>query len=177
MFWSRIAAGNMRRILVNVLAAIILLGSLRPVFAAERDWKEGKLGHLSHLIGKYGFKDKLLEDPEVERALLDLVGPEVLESIKVNISVRGPIDFTTGYLVISGCKQHVCPDHAATVWIRLRDGEVLAAVWDTPKMTVYAPASKYEYLPYEFRFWVYSILNHGPLLILKRPPPEAEWVR
>jgi hypothetical protein len=173
----------MKRVLVA--AVLIVLSAVAAKSGAnidDMDDKEGKLGHLSRFIGTYHY-DAVLDDPQVKQALAQTVGDDV-GLLKENLAARGPIDFIEGNLVLSGLAPHQGGIEMATLWIRVYDGTILAAIMHESKVTIYgvgpgesAQSSRYGRLPRLFRDFVSD--PPFPLRGLNEDfkPPGVRWVK
>jgi hypothetical protein len=172
---------SMARLSLAAAAVLIVLSAVAAKPGVDdMDWKEGKLGHLSRFIGTYHY-DTVLDDPQVKQALAQTVGNDV-GLLKENLAARSPIDFIEGNLVLSGLEPHMGGIEQATLWIRVYDGTVLAAIMHESKVTIYgvgpgesAKGSRYGHLPREFRDFV-----SDPLRGLNEdfnPPPGVRWVK
>ena len=154
--------------IITVAAALVILSAV--TFAQDIDWKQGKLGRLIGLIGTYN-NDALLNDPQVGEALTHVVGMDV-GLLKRNLATRGPIDFIDGYLVLTGLAPHMGGSEEATLWVKVYDASVCAAVLHAGKVTIYAKDSQYDHLPRPFRNYVRNLLD--PEYDIE-PPPGIRW--
>jgi hypothetical protein len=152
-----------------VLAIAILAAA--PVAEAEGiDWKKGALQHLAPLIGTYDY-EVVLEDPAVHAALSRLAGAQ-LDRIVANLQTRGTIDFIDGHLVLTGLAPHRGGEEEATVWIRIYDGEVRAALLHAGTMTLFAAERHFHYLPKLLR----AFLVPRDAKAFDAPPPGLIWI-
>jgi hypothetical protein len=164
---------------VAVIAAIlIVLGAASTTEAA--DWKKGKLGHLSRLIGT-GDADALLNDPEVKRHLAQVVGKDDIGLLKENLTEHGPINFIDGNLVLSGYApekdgQKDDSERAkemGTLWVRVYDGSVRATIVHEGNVSIYGKDSKYYYIPGPLRD--YARYRLSPFTADEDPPQGVRW--
>ncbi len=165
---------NMKRLhrLMRMVPVLLLILPLLipPVQAADGiDWKEGALAHLAPYIGTYEY-DAVLDDATVQTALRDLVG-EKLPIFRRNLSVSGPIDFSSGNLVLSGLAPHQGGAEEAMILIKIYDGTVRAGLLHQSKMTLYARDPQYAYIPKILRDFLAPRPPRASL------PPQVEWIR
>jgi len=153
---------------VTIAAALVVLSAVS--LAQDIDWKQGKLGHLIGLVGTYN-NDALLDDPQVKEALNQVVGMDVA-LLKRNLATRGPIDFIDGYLVLTGLAPHMGGSEEATLWVKVYDGSLCAAILHAGKVTIYARDSQYDHLPGPFRNYVRNLLDPSYDIA---PPPGVRW--
>lgn len=139
---------------VSVIALLYGLATICPacgVAAQDIDWKAGRLGHLSSLIGTYDFEDRLLGDPVVAAgvaACAPAVTPEVLAR---NLEVRGPIDFIDGHLVLSGLRAHHGGEEEAALWVKVYDGSVRVFLLHDGERRLCAADATYGWIPLGLR--------------------------
>ena len=138
--------------------------------AQEIDWKHGKLGRLSPLIGTYEY-EKVLTDPDVVDALATLLPPELLPVVRENLEVAASIDFIAGHLVLSGNRAHYGGEEMAWVWLSVYDGTAKVVLLHEGVLTLFAVAERYEYLPIDLRRMVAA----PPLEALYQVPPGLQW--
>lgn len=138
-----------RSIGAAIAALIAVLFAVGAVRAEEIDWKLGKLQHLARFIGTYSYRP-VLEDPAVAAALRDLAGDDV-GTIIDNLQVRGPVDFIDGHLVLRGLAPHQGGLEESTVWVKIYDGTVRAALLHAGTMTLFARDRSYDYIPRELQ--------------------------
>jgi hypothetical protein len=138
--------------------------------AQELDWKHGKLGRLSPLIGTYEY-EKVLTDPDVVDALATLLPPEILPVVRENLEVAASIDFIAGHLVLSGNRAHYGGEEMAWVWLSIYDGTAKVVLLHEGVLTLFAVAERYEYLPIDLRRMVAA----PPLEALYQVPPGLQW--
>ncbi len=148
------------------VAALLIAASVAG--AEEIDWKRGRLEHLARFIGTYAY-GPILNDPAVAAALRDVAGSRV-ETIVKNLQVQGPVDFIDGHLVLRGLAPHQGGEEEATVWVKIYDGTVRAALLHAGTMTLFAPDGRYDYVPRELRAFLH------PRLRETRPPPGVQWI-
>jgi hypothetical protein len=164
---------------VAVAAAIVIVLSAASTTEAV-DWKKGKLGHLSRLIGT-GDADALLNDPQVKRHLAQVVGKDDIGLLKENLSEHGPINFIDGNLVLSGYapEKDAQKDDSerakemATLWVRVYDGSVRATIVHDGNVTIYGKDSKYYYLPGLLRD--YARYRLSSFTADEESPPDVRW--
>lgn len=157
------------RALTLVLAMIVL--AIAPASRAEEiDWKKGVLQHLARYIGTYDY-EAVIDDPAVRAALAKRAGAKA-DRIVANLQTRAPIDFIDGHLVLTGLAPHRGGEEEATVWIRIYDGEVRAALLHAGTMTLFAPDRQYHYLPKPLR----AFLLPRDTRVLDTPPPGLGWI-
>lgn len=158
---SLIRAG---RFALGCVLAIAVLATAAAARAEEIDWKKGALQHLARHIGTYDF-EAVLDDPAVRTALAKRTGAQA-DRIVANLQTRGPIDFIDGHLVLTGLAPHRGGEEEATVWIRIYDGEVRAALLHAGTMTLFAPDRHFHYLPKLLRAFLVprkaSVLDAAP---------------
>jgi len=104
-----------------------------------------KLTHLKEYIGTYE-DAKIYTDKFVSKKLNKLLGNE-LEHLKRNLSVRGPIDFIDGELVITGNAPHLGTIEDAILSINIYNGKISAAIHSNETITVYTEENNYQYIP------------------------------
>jgi hypothetical protein len=156
------------RYIRTCVAAIATLCAAAAACAEEVDWKQGALQHLARFIGTYAY-EAVLEDPAVSTALRDLAGDDV-DIIVRNLQVQGPIDFIDGHLVLRGLAPHQGGSEEATVWVKIYDGTVRAALLHAGTMSLFARDSRYNYVPRELRGFL------GPRTIERGPPSGVVWI-
>jgi hypothetical protein len=149
-----------------VLAALLA----STVQAQEVDWKTGALAHLVPFIGTYSIQE-VLDDPVAAAALARLVPDAARADIPRNLQVAGPIDFISGYLVISGNAVHAGGEDEAQVWLKVYDGSAIVVLTRGGVRTLYAGESDYSYLPRMLR----AQLATQPGDILATKPPALLW--
>lgn len=152
-----------------VLGIVGFGGVLEDAEAEDLDWKKGRLEHLAPLIGTYRLDD-VLTDPAVVKALSDLLSPGELAAMRENLGVAGPMDFTDGYLVLSGNRPHHGGEDMAWVWIRIYDGTAHVILQQGGIYHLYSRESNYSYLPLGLRR-VLAV----PLDALYQPPQGLVW--
>jgi hypothetical protein len=152
----------------GIAAIVAILFAAGAVRAEEIDWKQGKLQHLARVIGTYTYQP-VLGDPAVAAALRGLAGDDV-EIIIDNLQVAAPIDFIAGHLVLRGLAPHQGGREEATVWVKIYDGTVRAALLHAGAMKLFAPDRRYEYIPRELRNFL------RPRVPERGLPSGVEWV-
>jgi|GEM_PF-3424870 len=158
------------RLVPLVLALLLPLAHASSALAQEVDWKAGALGHLAPLIGTYRLDD-VLADPEVAATLARLVPEEARARIPLNLQVAGPIDFISGYLVLSGNAPHAGGEEEAQLWLKVYDGSALVVLTQSGVRTLYADMERYSYLPKALR----AQLAASPQDMLAAKPPALLW--
>jgi hypothetical protein len=141
-----VEAGFRSRLLAWILAALLLAPA---AMAEEVDWKKGALQHLAPLIGTYRYEE-VLGDAAVRAALAGLAGGHE-PRIRANLVTHGAIDFVDGHLVLRGLAPHQGGLEEATVWVKIFDGSVRAALLHAGTMTLFARDKEYRYLPAALR--------------------------
>jgi hypothetical protein len=162
--------------LFSALLAAFLLATaafVGPGRAEEIDWKAGALGDLAPHIGTYRY-DAVLGDPRVKAALETLVGADLAPTFTANLAVAGPIDFVGGHLVLRGNAPHRGGEEEALVLVKLYDGSVRAALLHAGRLTLFAPETRYSYLPAPLRDFARPRDGGASL---RTAPPGVEWVR
>ncbi len=152
------------------LFCVLMAFHTAPPVLADTDWKEGKLGHLAPLIGTYNYED-VFADPVVEEALADLLPQDMLDILHRNLDARAPIDFVSGYLVLSGNRAHAGGEEMASVWIRIYDASALVVLTRKGKNTLFSPATRYSWLPVTLRRYLAAF----DIRKLSQPPESLEW--
>lgn len=104
-----------------------------------------KLNHLKEYIGTYE-DTKIYSDKFISKKLNKLLGNE-LAHLKTNLSVRGPINFIDGELVIEGNAPHLGSIEDAILSISPYNGKISAAIHSNEKIIVYTEENDYRYLP------------------------------
>lgn len=155
---------------VRLLIVSIGLTLALPAAAQEVDWKHGKLGRLSPLIGTYEH-EKVLTDPDVVDALTTLLPPEILPVVRENLEVAASIDFIAGHLVLSGNRAHHGGEEMVWVWLSVYDGSAKVVLLHEGVRTLFAAAERYDYLPIDLRRMVAA----PPLEALYQLPPGLQW--
>jgi hypothetical protein len=150
------------------LAVAVLLAS--AVQAQEVDWKTGALAHLVPFIGTYRIQE-VLDDPMAAAALARLVPEAARAAIPRNLQVAGPVDFISGYLVLSGNAPHAGGEDEAQVWLKVYDGSAIVVLVQGGVRTLYAAESRYSYLPRVLR----AELAAPPGTMLTTKPPALLW--
>lgn len=159
----------------HLATALLVTASLLlsvPGSAETIDWKKGKLGHLSTLIGTEQV-EKVLADPAVQKAISGVMATALIGKLKQNLQVRGAIDFIDGNLVLSGNAPHRGDTDTASVWIKIYDGTVRVVLQSDGKTTLYAKDDKYDYLPYMLRA---ALVTQDYRSVLK-PPAGVNWTK
>ena len=155
---------------VVLLGCAITLGT--PAVAQELDWKNGRLGRLTPLIGTYRH-DTVFADPDVAGALAQVVSAQTLSTVRRNLQVHAPIEFIAGHLVLSGNRPHYGDSETASVWLSVYDASAKIVLLHDGVLALYAAADRYEYLPISLR----SFVAAPPPASLYEPPPQLRWVR
>lgn len=159
-----------RRCALACVLAVAVLAVAPSIRAEDIDWKKGALQHLARYIGTYDY-EAVLDDPAVRAALMKRAGAHT-DRIVANLQTRGPIDFIDGYLVLTGLAPHRGGEEEATVWIRIYDGEVRAALLHAGTMTLFAPEQHFHYLPKLLRAFLVP-RNAG---VYDAPPRGLVWI-
>ena len=135
----------------TVIMGLVLILSITASSKVRdtKDFKKGKLGHLSKYIGTYNY-DAILDDTVVKENLKTLVGEKELATIRQNLGVIGPIEFIETSLVLSGQAPHEGGSEEAMVFVELSDGTVRAGLLHEKKVTIYAKDSSYEFIGWSF---------------------------
>ena len=143
-----------------------------PAVAQELDWKNGRLGRLTPLIGTYRH-DAVFADPDVDAALAAILPQGLLSVVRRNLQVAAPIEFIAGHLVLSGNRPHHGDSDTASVWLSVYDASAKVVLLRDGELELYAAADRYEYLPLPLR----SLIAAPPATSLYQPPPRLHWVR
>jgi hypothetical protein len=123
---------RLRWLTMSSLVAIVLsLWVLVP--AVGSDLERGALGHLAQYIGTYQY-EQVVRDPVVKARLAFLLRDKV-GRVKADLSVREPIAFEDGWMVLWTSAEH--PDgkvidtyrEQLVICVELRDGDVAVGIW------------------------------------------------
>ncbi|WP_409267016.1 hypothetical protein [Massilia sp. BHUDP2] len=116
--------------LISIFAVVAGITSAHA--AAPRD-------HLSQLDkryvsekGKYG-GPKFFTVPVVQEALATAVPRDWRRAMMNELVVETPNALVDGYLVVSACKPHFCPDKNYAATVRVADGAALFIVFDNDR--------------------------------------------
>lgn len=165
---SRGGGGRARRAVLLWAVLFQLLSAAVP--AQDLDWKEGRLGHLAPYIGTYRY-DAVLGDPAVDAALRTLAG-DAADTLVRNMSVRPPVEFVEGNLVLRGNAPHQGGSEEAMVLVKIYDGTVRAALLHDGRMRLFADDAEFVYVPRVLRDFLRPRDNGRAAL-----PPGVEWHR
>lgn len=152
------------------LFCVLIIFHTAPPVLADTDWKEGKLAHLAPLIGTYNYED-VFADPVVEDTLADILPRDMHDILHRNLDARAPIDFISGYLVLSGNRAHAGGEEMAAVWIRIYDASALVVLTRGGKNTLFTRATRYSWLPVTLRRYLAAF----DIQQLSQPPEDLEW--
>ena len=113
--------------------------------AEVNNFKKGQLNYLKEFIGTYK-DEKIYADKYINQKMKDLFKTEINHLTK-NLSVRGPIDFISGNIVISGNAPHQGGSEMGILCINLYNGEISGAIYSNQNIDIYSHEEKYQYLP------------------------------
>jgi len=131
---------------INLILKTFLFFSVISISIADMTKPaENKLDYLKEYIGTYD-SAKIYTDNFISKKLKKLPKNE-LEHLKRNLSVRGPINFINGELVIAGNAPHKGGEENAILSINLHNHKVTIAIYSNKKITVYAEDNDYRHLP------------------------------
>ena len=149
-----------------------------------RDWKTGKLGHLSKYIGTTNY-EAVFDDSFVRRAMEKLLGDNV-SHLRQNLKSRGAIDLEGPELVLWGQKPHEGNLERAVLIVDIYDGTIHAGIFSNERTTIFSKVNKgtadyfepeqlYGLLPEALRRFVrWDEISE---LIKSEPKMNFRWVR
>ncbi len=107
---------------------------------------------IARYVGRHEVQ-RLLREPAVQRGLRALAGPQAA-TLERALGVAGAVDFIDGWLAASGNAPHQGGELEAVVCVSPDEPtQVLAALLEQGKVTVFAPQSRWDYLPLCVRDW------------------------
>jgi hypothetical protein len=113
--------------LISIFAVLVGVNSAHA--AVQTDY-------LSQLDKRYPFEKgknggpRFFNVPVVQRALAKTVPHDWQQAMMNELVVVTPNKLVDGYLVVSGCKPHFCPDKNYAAVVRVADGAALFIVFD-----------------------------------------------
>lgn len=152
-----------------LITALFLLASA-PVASAQ----EGCAGRLTRLVRYAGTYDdyRILNDRAVAAALQRVVGAD-LDHLMENLGVRGPADYISCHLVISGLAPHSGGSEDGIVAVNVTTGAVSAAIHSEGRITVYAEEGPYSNVPIPIKDWL-AVVVSGLRYRISLPPSARQ---
>jgi hypothetical protein len=119
------------------------------------DRSGGKMTHLMHYLGTKDYQ-AILDDPDVKADLERQVGSEI-PRLKRYMLDRNTVNYSGGYLVLSGFGPNLRQDRRGIVVVNIDNGEVIAAIYDHGMRTLYTrKANPPVQIPPVVWNWVYT---------------------
>lgn len=132
-----------------------------------------KLNYLKEYAGTYE-DTKIYSDKFISKKLKKVLGNE-LDHLKRNLSVRGPINFIDGELVIQGNAPHLGSVEDAILSINLYNGKISAAIHSNETITVYTEENDYRYIPISIKDYLAVLKTNMKFRF--EPPEELKIVQ
>lgn len=161
--------------MVRMIPSVRMIAVLSLLFAApamaqddsanDIDWKKGAWGDLSPYIGTYDY-DAVLNDERVAAALEKQLGADMVATLTDTMQTRAPIGFQDDCLLLSGNAPASADTNAAFIAVCVYQGVVHTALQKSGDITLFTAATKYDYLPYGMKLWIYGQTNRD---VLKLP--------
>lgn len=144
-------------------------------FCTHQSFAEGKLRYLHKYIGTYQSEEgPLFTDPTVKKAMAETFGDKLPHLLK-NLEVRGPVNFISGNLVLSGNAPHLGGSDMAILVINTYRGSVHGAISSGEEIEVFSTVEKYRYLPLALKDWI--VIVQSGLKHRSTKPAGVTWKR